>query len=60
MSFHPHINGSIPLSDSWSGYLNQAQSHILSNSRIPLLVLIIAPVIAILLNALWQLVRAST
>lgn len=51
MSF---ANGTNPL---WSGYLADAQAYLPeSNSRLALLILINTPIIAIILNALWQVV----
>jgi hypothetical protein len=52
MSFY---NGSIPVSDYWSGYVAQAQ--LISTPRLALLVLFNIPVLAIFLNVIWQLVR---
>lgn len=56
MSFAAHLNGSIPISDAWAGYLAQAQEHLPSNSRLALIFFVNIPVIAILVNALWQVV----
>jgi sterol 14-demethylase len=50
-----HYNGSLPVSDYWSGYVVQAQ--LPSTPRLALLVLLNIPIFAILLNVLWQLVR---
>jgi len=50
-------NGTVPLSDAWSGYLADAQSHLQNNSRLILAVLVNIPIIAILLNVIRQLVR---
>lgn len=52
---HVLHNGTSLFADTWSGYLAQAQA--MSNSRLILLALVNVPVIIILLNVLWQLVR---
>jgi hypothetical protein len=53
------LNGTLPLSaDAWSGFLAQAKQHVSAlDSRTFVLLLINAPVIAIVLNVLRQLVR---
>ncbi|TFK33208.1 lanosterol 14-alpha-demethylase [Crucibulum laeve] len=57
MSFGAFNSSSIPLPDGWSGYLAHAQEHWLpENSRTLLILLINAPVLAILLNALRQVI----
>lgn len=48
------VNGTVPFSDAWSGYLAQAQTHPL---RALLLVLVNVPFLVIVLNVLQQLVR---
>lgn len=51
-------NGTIPLSDVWSGYLAHAQAQLGGlNPRLVLLLLVNVPVLAIVLNVLRQLVR---
>ncbi|KAF9525625.1 lanosterol 14-alpha-demethylase [Crepidotus variabilis] len=55
MSF-AQFNGTLPATDAWSGYLAQAQDHIQNNQRLALLLLINSPIIAILLNAIRQLI----
>ena len=51
-----YLNAPVPVSDAWSGYLAHAQDHLRHNSRLALILLINAPVIAILLNVLRQVV----
>lgn len=52
------MNGTIPLSDAWSGYIAQAQTHLGTlNARVVLLFFINVPILAIVLNVLRQLVR---
>jgi sterol 14-demethylase len=53
-----YYNGSLPVSDYWSGYAAQAQ--LPSTPRLALLALLNIPVFAILLNVIWQLVRSTT
>ncbi|TFK27786.1 lanosterol 14-alpha-demethylase [Coprinopsis marcescibilis] len=56
-SFAAQLNGTLPMSDAWAGYLAQAKEHVSSlDSRTIVLLLINAPVIAILLNVIRQLV----
>lgn len=51
---------SVPLAEGWSGFLSQAQGHLPeSNIRLILLTLVNIPVIAVVLNVLWQLVCAA-
>jgi len=50
------LNGTVPVTDAWSGYLAHAQDHLRHNSRLALILLINAPVIVVLLNVLRQLV----
>jgi len=50
------LNATVSVSDAWSGYLAHAQDHLRHNSRIALILLINAPVLAVLLNVLRQLV----
>lgn len=60
MSFATHLNGSMPLSDHWSGYLAHAQAILPPlNSRFALIALLNVPLIVIILNALAQLVRTT-
>lgn len=51
------MNSTIPLTmpDAWSGYLAQAQE--MASTRGILLELINVPVLAVVVNVLWQLVR---
>ncbi|GLB40347.1 putative cytochrome P450 family protein [Lyophyllum shimeji] len=57
MSFAPHLNGTLPFKDVWSAYFADANAYFpQSNSRLALILLVNAPVIAIVLNALWQVV----
>jgi len=49
-----YYNGSLPVSDYWSGYVAQAQ--LPSTPRLALLALLNIPIFAILLNVIWQLV----
>lgn len=57
MSF-AHLNGTLPFEDVWAPYLANAQSYLpTTNSRLALILLLNAPVVIILLNALWQVVR---
>ncbi|KAF5382080.1 hypothetical protein D9615_004422 [Tricholomella constricta] len=57
MSFAAPLNGTLPFQDVWSAYLADAQAYIpQSNSRFALLLLVNVPVIAIVLNALWQVI----
>ncbi|KAF8907290.1 lanosterol 14-alpha-demethylase [Gymnopilus junonius] len=53
MSF---VNGSLPVSDVWAGYLAHAQASLPDNTRLIILLLINIPVIAIILNVIRQLV----
>lgn len=48
-------NGSLPLSDDWSGYLAQAQQFT-PTPRLALLALLNVPIFAVVLNILWQFV----
>ncbi|KAH8117864.1 lanosterol 14-alpha-demethylase [Phellopilus nigrolimitatus] len=51
-------NGSLPFSsDVWSEYVQQAQAHLPSSNRLMLLGLVNVPLIFILLNAVWQVVK---
>jgi hypothetical protein len=50
-----YYNGSLPVSDYWSGYV--AQSQLPSTPRLALLALVNIPIFAIVLNVIWQLVR---
>ena len=60
MSFATHLNGSMPLSDHWSGYLAHAQANLPPlNSRFALIAILNIPLIVIILNALAQLVRTT-
>ena len=43
-------------SDAWSGYVQQAQAHLPSQSRLLLLGLVNLPVVIVILNALRQVV----
>ena len=52
-----YFNGTLPSSDVWSGYLTHAQTQFSEHSRLILILLINAPVIAIILNVLGQLVN---
>ncbi|KAF7327900.1 Lanosterol 14-alpha-demethylase [Mycena kentingensis (nom. inval.)] len=52
MSLSYGLNGTSPLADVWSGYLAQAQQ--LPRERWLLLAFINAPILAIVFNALWQ------
>lgn len=45
--------------ESWSGYVQQAQTRIPSRERLALLALVNIPLIVILLNAIWQKVCGS-
>ncbi|KAF8071865.1 lanosterol 14-alpha-demethylase [Lyophyllum atratum] len=57
MSFATHLNGTLPFKDVWSAYLADAQTYFpQSNSRLALLLILNTPVIAILLNVLWQFI----
>jgi sterol 14-demethylase len=49
-------NASLPFPDVWSTYLSDAQAYF--PTRIPFLLLVNIPLIAIILNVLWQLVRS--
>lgn len=62
MSFASQLNGTFPfpVSDSWSGYLAEAKSHLNENSRLITIVLLNLPVIAIILNVLRQFVRLGS
>ncbi|KAF9048601.1 lanosterol 14-alpha-demethylase [Panaeolus papilionaceus] len=53
MSF-ASLNGTIPLSDAWSGYLEHAQTHLQAHPRLYILLLLNIPVVAIVLNVLAQ------
>lgn len=60
MSFATHLNGSMPLSDHWSGYLAHAQANLPPlNSRFALIAILNIPLLVIILNALAQLVRTT-
>ena len=50
------LNVTAPVSDEWSGYLAHAQDHLMHNSRLAMILLINAPIFAILFNILRQLV----
>ncbi|THH06448.1 hypothetical protein EW145_g4083 [Phellinidium pouzarii] len=51
-------NGSLIFSaDAWSGYVQQAQEHLPSSSRLLLIGLINIPTIIVLLNVTWQLIK---
>lgn len=51
-------NGTIPLSDAWSGYLAHAQAQLSPlNTKLVLLFFVNVPILAIVLNVLRQLVR---
>ncbi|KAF5342001.1 hypothetical protein D9611_001447 [Ephemerocybe angulata] len=57
MSFAATLNGSLPLSDAWSGYLADAQAQITGlNARAVILLLVNIPVLAIFLNVVGQLI----
>lgn len=51
-----YYNGSLPGSEYWAGYVAQAEMP--STPRLALLAMVNIPVIAIVFNILWQLVRA--
>ncbi|KXN88639.1 Lanosterol 14-alpha demethylase [Leucoagaricus sp. SymC.cos] len=51
------VNGTIPLSDAWAGYVSHAHAQLSPlNSRVIILLLVNVPVLAIVLNILRQLV----
>ena len=52
-----YYNGTLPSSDQWSGYLTNVQAQFSEHSRLILILLINAPVIAVILNILGQLVN---
>ncbi|EJD06923.1 lanosterol 14-alpha-demethylase [Fomitiporia mediterranea MF3/22] len=47
----------VPITDAWSGYVHQAQAHLPSSSRLVLLALVNVPLIIVLLNAAWQVLK---
>lgn len=52
-----YFNGTLPSSNVWSGYLTHAQTQLSEHSRLILILVINAPVIAIILNIVGQLVN---
>ena len=52
-----YFNGTLSASDAWSGYLTHAQTQFSEHSRLILILVINAPVVAIILNILRQLVK---
>ncbi|KAF5392447.1 hypothetical protein D9757_002105 [Collybiopsis confluens] len=57
---YPRDFGSIPVPDAWAGYLSQVQE--IASTRVILIAFINIPLVAIVLNILWQLLvpRAKT
>lgn len=55
---HWQHNGTVPISDGWSGYLDQFQAHLPAGNRFTLLAVVNIPIIIILVNALWQVVSS--
>lgn len=53
------VNGSLPISDAWAGYLAHAQANLPDKTRLIILLLINIPVIAIILNVIRQLVSVD-
>lgn len=50
-------NGTVPLSDAWSGYLANAQAQLVAtNTRAILLLLVNIPILAVVVNVMRQLV----
>ncbi|RDB26125.1 Lanosterol 14-alpha demethylase [Hypsizygus marmoreus] len=57
MSFAAHLHSTFPFKDVWSTYLADAQTYFpVTNSRLALLLLVNIPIIAIILNVIWQLI----
>ncbi|KAG5638479.1 hypothetical protein H0H81_012411 [Sphagnurus paluster] len=57
MSFTAHMNGTLPFQDLWSPYFTEVQAYLpQSKSRLALLLLVNAPIVVILINALLQVI----
>jgi sterol 14-demethylase len=57
MSFATYLNGTVPVSDAWSGYLVHAQEHLKQNSRLAIIAFLVnVPIFAIVLNVIQQVV----
>ena len=53
------VNGSLPVSDAWAGYLAHAQANLPDKTRLIILLLVNIPVIAVILNVIRQLVSGG-